>query len=97
MHPRDVSGIPPSAAPFFQEYDFSTLDVSQHAGLIMERILAFGNREEVRWLILAYGRQRVRYWIAQDGIRKLPWRRYHLWCTIFDIPITEKPSHIWPH
>lgn len=93
----DQLQIPPSAAPFFQEYDASRLDVRRHAGLIIERILAYGNRAEVQWLLATYGRQAVRDWVAQTGLQRLPWRRFRLWCLVFEIPITEKPERIWPH
>jgi len=89
--------IPTSAAPFFQEYDVRHLDVHQHASLIIERILAYGNRDEVHWLFETYGHEHVREWIAQAGVKRLPWRRFHLWCCVFDIPIPEKPQRIWPH
>ncbi len=97
MNPPDLTSIPSSASPFFQEYDFTSLDVRQHAGLIIERILAYGNREEVRWLLRAYGREKLREWITEDGLKRLPWRRYCLWCMVFEIPVSEKPPRIWPH
>jgi hypothetical protein len=89
--------IPASAAAFFQEYDFAHLDAHQHAALIIERILAYGNRDEVRWLLETYGREQVRGWIEEQGVKRLSWRRLHLWCFVFDIPISEKPQRIWPH
>jgi hypothetical protein len=38
--------IPASAAPFFQEYDFSQLNIRDHASLIIERILSDGDRND---------------------------------------------------
>ncbi len=75
----------------------SGLDLRQHARLIIERILAFGNRAEVRWLLDLYGREQVSDWVMQSGARRLPWRRYHLWCFVFGIPVSEKPRRIWPY
>jgi hypothetical protein len=94
---REPEKIPSSAAPFFQEYDFARLDVREHAALIIERILAYGNRAEVRWLLETYGREPVEDWIQQSGVRRLPWRRYHMWCLVFDLPEQEKPARAWPH
>ena len=51
--------IPISAAPFFQEYVFSDLDADKHAGLVLERLLAYGDRQEVRWLFDTYGGSRI--------------------------------------
>ncbi len=89
--------IPSSAAPFFQEYPFSSLDLQQHADLIIERILAYGSRAEVQWLLAVYGRPAVRGWLAQSGLQRLPWRRFHMWCLVFDLPLPKKPKRIWPH
>ncbi len=78
--------IPRSLVPCFQEYDFEKLEPSTHANLIIERVLAYGDRKEVRWLLKCYGQERVNEWLEYMGVRRLPWRRYNLWCVIFDIP-----------
>ena len=97
MDQTDTLRIPVSAAPFFQEYDFTSLDVRQHAALIIERILAYGSRAEVQWLLATYGRKTVRDWVAHSGLQRLPLRRFHLWCLVFELPLTEKPQRIWPY
>ena len=79
------SVIPVSAKPFFQEYTFSKLDPHKHASLVMERILAYGNRVEVRWVFDFYGVDQLQKWVRQDGLRLLPKRRYHLWCMVLDL------------
>ena len=89
--------IPASAAPFFQEYRLSSLDVTEHSALIIERILAYGSRAEVQWLLATYGRPAVRDWVERAGLQRLTWRRFHLWCLVFEIPLPEKPRRIWPH
>ncbi len=89
--------IPTSTRPFFQEYDFSQLDVQEHAVLIIERILAYGNRAEVRWLLHTYGRAEVSGWVADRGIYRLPFRRYNLWCFVFELKLKEKKRSAWPH
>lgn len=89
--------IPASTRPFFQEYNFDLLDVDHHASLVIERILAYGNRAEVRWLLETYGREQVRDWVIQSGLSKLSRRRYHLWCFVFQVPEREKPLCIWPY
>lgn len=95
--PADPIRIPISAYPFFQEYDPASLDANRHTALIIERILAYGNRAEVRWLIETYTRERVREWVAQSGQQRLSWRRYHLWCMVFGLPEPQKKGKIWPH
>lgn len=95
--PNVPNQIPASAWPFFQEYNVDLLDVDEHASLIIERLLAYGNRVEVRWLIETYDRERIRGWITQSGMNKLASRRYHLWCFVFNLPEKDKPVRIWQH
>ena len=87
--------IPASAAPFFQEYEFSELNIREHAPLIIERVLAFGDRIEIRWLVDTLGWEVVRTWIAETGLYRLPWSRYSLWCIVFDLPRQERKKGIW--
>jgi hypothetical protein len=89
--------IPASAAPFFQEYDLKKLHVGTHAALIIERILAYGNRAELRWLVAAYGWEQIKEWIAETGVKRLPKGRYRLWCLVFDLPQIERLEGIWNH
>ncbi len=90
--------IPASARPFFQEYNFSVLDPDQHASLIIERLLAYGNRAEVRWLFDTYGEAALRAWLGRDGRRLLPRRRYALWCVVLGVsPDTSPRKSVWPH
>jgi hypothetical protein len=54
-----VQAIPKTTQPFFQEYEFQRLDLERDGDLIIERLLAFGNRDEVRWLLLHDGRDNI--------------------------------------
>jgi hypothetical protein len=95
--PSAPKQIPATTRPFFQEYNLDLLDVNEHAPLIIERILAYGNRAEVRWLLDTYGREQVSNWVALSGVSKLSRRRYHLWCFVFNLPEKNTLSRIWPH
>ncbi|MDE3091761.1 MAG: hypothetical protein KGJ80_20505, partial [Chloroflexota bacterium] len=64
--------IPRTLAPFFQEYTFETLDAERDAELVIERTLAWGNREELRWLFGRYGRARVAEWVQRKSWSYLP-------------------------
>lgn len=89
--------IPASAAPFFQEYRFETLDAEADGALVIERILAFGNREELAWLFHDYGRERIKNWVSENGARRLPWRRCNLWRVLLDLPQTPRGPQAWPY
>lgn len=89
--------IPVTTYPFFQEYNVNLLDVDQDAPLIIERILAYGNRAEVRWLLETYGREQIRDWVMQLGMSRLSRRRYHLWSFVFNLPEKNQSSQIWQY
>jgi hypothetical protein len=99
LYNRFMQNIPKSSAAFFQEYRFDTLDSGKHAGLIMERLLAFGDRSEIRWLVDRYGVEDVRRWVQEYGERLLPRRRYELWRALFDLPELQqsKRRQVWPY
>ncbi len=100
--PQPVSRqIPASAAPFFQEYSFSDLDAEKDAYLVLERILRFGNREELYWLFHFYGEEKIKAWVSENGLRRLPYRRYNMWCILLGLPRQAKPKtgvdRAWPY
>ena len=93
-----MASIPETALPFFQEYDFKSLDLQRDGDLIIERLLAYGNRDEVRWLLRQYGRSGVQRWLSEPAAQRLPRRRYHLWCVLLDVPETHhRSAPIWPY
>jgi hypothetical protein len=94
-----MQSIPKTSAAFFQEYQFEALDGLKHANLIIERLLAHGDRSEVRWLFDNYGVEVIRRWVKGHGKRLLPRRRYVLWSVLFDLPglkISER-RQVWPY
>ena len=95
------AGVPRSLAPCFQEYHLERIDPAQHADLVIERVLAYGDRHELRWLFSYYGRARVTEWVQRMGARQLPWRRYNLWCVLLELPPAQRlrpeSQRIWPY
>ena len=93
------AGIPRSLTPFFQEYDLDRLDTAKHSSLIVERTLAFGDRRELRWLFDRYGKNTLRGWVQGSGARRLPWRRYNMWCVLLDLPPAQRSERrgLWPY
>lgn len=92
--------IPRTLAPFFQEYTFENLDAERDAELVIERTLAWGNREELRWLFERYGRARVADWVRRMGRRRLPRRQLPFWQLVLEIgdsQMTPSRHGIWPY
>lgn len=96
-----AAGIPRSLAPCFQEYDLDRLDPAQHADLVIERVLACGDRRELRWLFDHYDHARVTDWVQRMGARRLTWRRYNLWFVLLSLPparrLRPEDQRIWPY
>ncbi|HEY86260.1 MAG TPA: hypothetical protein G4N96_14235 [Chloroflexi bacterium] len=93
-------GILYSLAPNFQEYNVEQLDLAQHQELVIERTLAYGNRAEVRWLFDVYDATQIKEWVMRQGNRRLPWRRYNMWCVLLKLPPARRyrseEQRIWP-
>ena len=63
---KTAKGIPLSLRAAFQEYSLEQLDPLYHRFTIMERTLAHGRREEVRWLFDQYGAAALRQWVCGE-------------------------------
>jgi hypothetical protein len=71
--------LPSDSAWLFPEYDFQAMDLEQHSGVIIERVLERGTWEQARWLFATYGEARVAAWVQQHGFRLLSGRSFALW------------------
>ena len=91
------NGIPSSLQFAFQEYNFEELLPEDHAFTIIERTLAYGNRQELHWLFSYYGAKRLLAWLKGGGWRTLPSRRLNLWMVYFKLPPFPKRNTAWPH
>lgn len=96
MEEYPLSAIPASAAPFFQEYRFADLNAEADRLLIIERLLAFGDRRELRWLFRRYGRMEIRAWVEQHGHQRLTPKRYNFFCVLLDLPQSVSPDSTTP-
>jgi hypothetical protein len=77
--------IPPTLAPFFQEYDLTHLRIQQDSGTIIERTLRFGTRSELRWLFATYSLEEVSRWVRQWGQFGLPEPHLTFWRLVLDL------------
>ncbi len=71
--------IPPTLAPFFQEYDLAALNPQKNASTVIERTLQFGNRAEIRWLFGQYSRAQIAGWVEKYAKTRLPEPHYTFW------------------
>ncbi len=78
--------IPASLAPFFQEYDLKQLDLARSRFTIIERVLQYGNRQEIRWLFSVYPKQAIMDWVSRWGDEALPEPHRTFWKLVLGIP-----------
>jgi len=79
-----IQPIPPSLAPFFQEYDITRLNPDTGFFTIIERTLQFGNREGIRWLFKMYSDKQVTDWVKKFGKDCLPQPHLRFWQFILE-------------
>ncbi len=77
--------IPSSLSPFFQEYNFSKLNPVKDSYTIIERVLQFGNRSEIRWLFSTYSQEEVKKWVKHFGKERLPQPHRTFWQIILEV------------
>ena len=82
---KQLPGLPLSLAPFFQEYDLAKLDLHRSAGTIIERVLQYGSRAEIRWLFQVYPRQQIADWVRRWGQYALPEPHLTFWRLVLSI------------
>lgn len=82
--------IPRSLAPFFQEYDLADLDLRRSASTIIERVLQYGDRTELRWLFQVYPQGQIKAWVGQWGKYALPEPHLTFWKLVLDLE--ENPA-----
>ena len=71
--------LPADADWLFPEYDFESINLRDHRGVIIERVLERGSWEQARWLFATYGEASVAEWVRAHGYRLLSKRSFALW------------------
>lgn len=85
--------LPADAGWLFPEYDFESVALDSHRGVIIERILERGSWTQVRWLFTTYGENEVTSWVRLHGFRLLSKRSFALWRLV--LGITEFYAPEW--
>ena len=88
------SYLPPDSAWLFPEYEFKTIGLESHQGVIIERILERGTWAQLRWLFAMYGEERVAAWVQRHGFRLLSRRSFALWRLVFGIADGTVPEWV---
>jgi hypothetical protein len=81
----DMNSIPLSLKPFLQEYDISKLNPDKDSFTIIERVLQFGNRQEIKWMFYTFSREKVFLWLKQYGNERLPQPHLNFWKIVLEL------------
>jgi hypothetical protein len=93
--------IPEPLWPHFQEYDPASLDLESDADLIIQRTLEFGTWDEVRWLFVTYGSERIRAFLRMRGERLLSPVTFNYWRKLLGVrewqssPFPTAKGELW--
>ena len=80
-----MTSIPASLTPFFQEYDLAKLTPEKDAHTIIERVLQYGNRAEIKWLCGMYSQDSIASWVRRFGDERLPQPHRTFWKLVLDV------------
>lgn len=95
--------IPDRLAAYFQEYDFTQIDLAKDVNLIIQRTLEFGTWDEIRWLFQLYGAKRIRIFLRDYGERWLSPVTFNYWRQLLRIrkwkksPVSIPKQELWPY
>jgi hypothetical protein len=79
-------GLPTKLRPFFWDYPFPHLSLTQDRDLIIRRILSDGSWEAVSWLRKKIGDEELRDWLIAHRGRGLSARQLRFWGLLYDLP-----------
>jgi hypothetical protein len=83
--------IPAELHWLFWDVDPQTLDLERHRDYVVERIMARGNWEAMRWLIHNVERAALADFLRRKGHRLAP-RERAFWSLIADVPYEHAPG-----
>ena len=87
--------LPPDLHHLFWDCRPETVDTQTHAPFVLERILEYGTLAAVRWALQAYGRDRIKRFLGEQGVRRLSRKSLSFWT--FLLGSREKRVSSDPH
>lgn len=88
------AGLPDMLRPFFHNYAQEEIDLARDAEWIILTVLLYGDLEHWKWLLSAYGWDRVKVVVERDisGNRVLPHTVANFWSVVFWNRPLDPPS-----
>lgn len=79
-----MAAVPDSIRWLLWEVDPDRIDTERHGDYLIARVIEFGGLAEVRWLLAAYGEDRVHRFLRDVGHVELTPRTLAFWRAFFD-------------
>jgi hypothetical protein len=77
--------LPASLHHLFWDCRPASIDLDDHAPLILERVLEYGSLASVRWALDVYGPDRIRDFLRARGARTLSRKTLSFWTVLLDL------------
>lgn len=88
-------GVPSILKPFFWDVGLSSLSVEHHRDFILARLLEFGDRAAMRWVVGQYRRAELVDFLTHRGADVLSSRSYAFWAGHWGLARPGPSSHSW--
>jgi len=86
--------IPEFVFPLFWEYDQGTINIIEHADLIIGRIMERGIWASMLWLRKTYQEKKLVSFLEKKGRHVLPPRELNYWSLITGVPVEQREKWI---
>lgn len=96
---------PSHLKPIFWDIDFGKLDVKKYPRYVIERVLEYGDLPQVRWMLKAYPRPKIKEVVKQS--RQLSLKSANFWADYYQLPknqirclnrrLQKQRKVLWPY
>jgi hypothetical protein len=76
------ASLPESVARLLWDVDSTRIDLHRDAALILERVMARGSWDAMKWLRAQYSREEIAAFVRGEGARKLSPRDLAYWALV---------------
>jgi len=88
-------GVPGRLKPLFWDVPLSSLAIDRHRDFILARVLEFGDREAVRWVLRTYPRPLLTVFLRGRGADLLTRRAWHFWTSQVGVRGHRRAGSSW--
>ncbi len=76
---KDNRQIPPAFKRFFWDVDFATLKLPEHENYVLGKLMGYGDRAAISWIIRAFDHGTISRYLERKGKYALDKKSYLFW------------------